>query len=137
IFFALFGIRFAVQRTSRMDIFRYLQLPIPRRKLVIFFQIASLANPHTLLPLLFFLPYWIRHFVVQRWPGDSPWTWLAGIVCLLMISHFLLMLVRTLSRRGMQVLLGGFVVATLLFAVGVLPLDRMTVVASLILFSGL
>ncbi len=107
-FIALFTLRFFVQRPPRLRMQRYLHLPIPRRRLVTFFQLQSLATIHNLFPFLFFVPLWMRHV---RGGGYEvgEWLWLAGIVLLLLLSHYLNTLLRSLvsrSREGLFLVVG-------------------------------
>mgnify|MGYP006178239829 CR=1 FL=1 len=59
--FSTLGLRFFFQRPPRMSIQPYLHLPIARRKLVRYFQVASFASLHNVYPLLFILPFWMHH----------------------------------------------------------------------------
>lgn len=113
VFLALFTLRFFVQRTPRLRIRPYMHLPVSRRGLVYFFQAYSLGTVHNLFPFLFFLPLWLRH-LHGSYPPAAAWGWLGGVVLLLLISHFLNTLLRTLLNKGREGFFGVLGVLILL-----------------------
>lgn len=96
-FVSLFFIRFLFQKTPRLQIRPYLHLPFDRRRLVGFFQASSLFSIHNYYPLLFFVPFW-WNYVWDPAPGWGAVFWLAGVVLLLLGSHFANLFVRSLLR---------------------------------------
>ncbi len=109
VFLALFTLRFFVQRTPRMHIRPYLHLPLSRNRLVGYFQLTSLATVHNVFPFLFFVPLWLRHIQGGAYAPTASWAWLAGVVLILLLSHYLNTLLRALlgrSREGFFILFG-------------------------------
>lgn len=100
VFLGLFTLRFFVQRTPRMRIRPYLHLPLSRRGLIRYFQVSSLATIHNLFPFLFFLPLWLRHVYGGPYAAPASWGWLAGVVLLLLLSHYANTLFRSLLSRS-------------------------------------
>lgn len=136
-FLALFMARFFFQRPPQVRIQPYLHLPIPRSRLVRYFQFASLASIHNLYPLLFFLPFWYRYVLYGVYSPAGALTWLSGVFLLLAAAHFANNLLRTIVSGSLR---GALLVAGLLGAVllldhflGTLVLHR----ASAGLFSAL
>jgi hypothetical protein len=86
-FVSLFGIRFLFQKGPRMSVQPFLHLPIPRWKLVGFFQLGSLFSIHNLFPLLFIAPYWSR-YVLPRFGPEPAAAWLAVVLLLLVASTY-------------------------------------------------
>ena len=115
IFVAMFSLRFFLQRTPRLQIRPYLHLPIPRRRLVRFFQLFSLLSVHNVCPLLFFIPFWVRYIAGGPYATWTPdlWLlmWLLGIGLVLIFSHYLNTLLRALLNQS----------ATRFFAVVAVP----------------
>ena len=99
LFVAMFSLRFFLQRTPRIQIRPYLHLPIPRQRLVRFFQLFSLLSAHNLYPFLFFVPFWVRH-VAGPYPAWTSAMWLAGVACALVLSHYLNTLLRALLNQS-------------------------------------
>lgn len=102
VFIGLFALRFFVQRTPRMRIRPYLHLPISRKRLVRHFQFTSLATIHNLFPLLFFVPLWLRHVYAGPYAPTAKWAWLAGVLIVLLLSHYLNTLLRVLLGRSRE-----------------------------------
>ncbi len=102
VFLGLFTLRFFVQRTPRMRMRPYLHLPLSRRGLINFFQLSSLATIHNVFPFLFFLPLWLRHIYAGPYGAAASWGWMAGVVLLLLLSHFLNTLFRSMLGRGRE-----------------------------------
>ncbi|MXX36734.1 MAG: hypothetical protein F4Y91_21330 [Gemmatimonadetes bacterium] len=107
-FLLLFLGRLLFQNTPQVNIGPYLHLPISRSALVRFFSFAALFHLHNLLPLAFFIPFWISNLALD-YPTSTSLSWLAGIVAVLGLSNYLVICVRlVLARRALPVwLLGG------------------------------
>lgn len=126
LFLSLFVLRFFVQGASRMKVRPYLHLPVRRAHLVLFFQVTSLASVHNVAPLCFLVPFWWRHLAHGPYPPVAARAWLAGVVLLILLSHYGNVLLRALlsrSREGMFVALGvltGLVMLDLLVGAVVL-----------------
>lgn len=102
VFIGLFALRFFVQRTPRLRMRPYLRLPVSRRRLVRHFQLTSLATIHNLFPFLFFVPLWLRHIYGGPYEPAAKWGWLAGVMLLLLLSHYLNTLMRVLLGRSRE-----------------------------------
>ncbi len=64
VFLLLFLARVLFQNTPQLKIGPYLHLPVSRPALVRFFSLASLFHLHNLLPLAFFIPFWIGNLAL-------------------------------------------------------------------------
>ena len=104
----LFLARLLFQNTPQIAMGPYLHLPISRPALTRFFSLAALFHLHNLLPLAFFIPFWISNIALD-YPAFTSLSWLAGIVATLGLSNYLVICVRlVLARRALPVwLLGG------------------------------
>ena len=91
---SLFSIRFFFQKTPRLGIQPYLHLPIRRAHLVVFFQMSSLGSVHNLLPLLFFVPFWIEFIIPTSTPAGALF-WIGGVGALVLASHYANIILRT------------------------------------------
>ena len=100
IFVAMFSLRFFLQRTPRVQIRPYLHLPIPRRRLVRFFQLCSLLSAHNAYPFLFFVPFWAVHVVGGPYAAWTSGMWLVGVACVVVLSHYLNTLLRALLNQS-------------------------------------
>ena len=116
VFIGLFALRFFVQRTPRMRMRPYLHLPLSRRRLVRHFQITSLATIHNLFPFLFFVPLWLRHIYVGPYAPAAKWGWLIGVLIVLLLSHYLNTLLRSLLGRNREAFFIAFGILMSLFA---------------------
>ena len=107
-FLLLFLGRLLFQNTPQVNIGPYLHLPISRSALVRFFSFAALFHLHNLLPLAFFIPFWISNLALD-YPASTSLSWLAGIVAILGLSNYLVICINlALVRRALPVwLLGG------------------------------
>ena len=107
-FLLLFLTRLLFQNTPQVKIGPYLHLPISRPALARFFSFAALFHLHNLLPLAFFIPFWISNLALD-YPAFTSLSWLAGIVAVLGLSNYLVICVRlVLIRRALPVwILGG------------------------------
>ena len=107
-FLLLFLTRLLFQNTPQVKIGPYLHLPISRPALARFFSFAALFHLHNLLPLAFFIPFWISNLALD-YPASTSLSWLAGIVAVLGLSNYLVICVRlVLARRALPVwILGG------------------------------
>ncbi|MDE2706094.1 MAG: hypothetical protein F4Z57_02640 [Gemmatimonadetes bacterium] len=107
-FLLLFLTRLLFQNTPQVKIGPYLHLPISRPALARFFSFAALFHLHNLLPLAFFIPFWISNLTLD-YPAFTSLSWLAGIVAVLGLSNYLVICVRlVLIRRALPVwILGG------------------------------
>ena len=107
-FLLLFLVRFLFQNTPQIKISPYLHLPISRPALARFFSFAALFHQHNLLPLAFFIPFWIVNLVLD-YPASTSLSWLAAIVAGLGLSNYLVICINlALIRRALPVwLLGG------------------------------
>lgn len=107
-FLLLFLTRLLFQNTPQVKIGPYLHLPISRPALARFFSFAALFHLHNLLPLAFFIPFWISNLALD-YPPFTSLSWLAGIVAVLGLSNYLVICVRlVLIRRALPVwILGG------------------------------
>jgi len=97
-FLSLLFIRFLFQQTPRMKLAPYLHLPLLKRDLVVFFQASSLISVHNIYPMLFFLPFWLRHIVAGHEPV-AAWLWIISIVALIGASHFGNLILRSVLRQ--------------------------------------
>ena len=107
-FLLLFLTRLLFQNTPQVKIGPYLHLPISRPALARFFSFAALFHLHNLLPLAFFIPFWISNLALD-YPAFTSLSWLAAIVAVLGLSNYLVICIRLiLIRRALPVwLLGG------------------------------
>ena len=107
-FLLLFLGRLLFQNTPQVNIGPYLHLPISRSALVRFFSFAALFHLHNLLPLAFFIPFWISNLALD-YPASTSLSWLAGIVAVIGLSNYLVICINlALVRRALPVwLLGG------------------------------
>ncbi len=107
-FLLLFLTRLLFQNTPQVNIGPYLHLPISRPALARFFSFAALFHLHNLLPLAFFIPFWIVNLALD-YPASTSLSWLAGIVAVLGLSNYLVICINlALVRRALLVwLLGG------------------------------
>ena len=107
-FLLLFLTRLLFQNTPQVKIGPYLHLPISRPALARFFSFAALFHLHNLLPLAFFIPFWISNLALD-YPALTSLSWLAAIVAVLGLSNYLVICVRlVLIRRALTVwILGG------------------------------
>ena len=103
----LFLGRLLFQNTPQLKIGPYLHLPISRPALARFFSFAALFHLHNLLPLAFFIPFWISNLALD-YPAFASLSWLTGIVAVLGLSNYLVICVRLgLARRAVWILGGG------------------------------
>ena len=106
-FSLLFLGRLLFQNTPQLKIGPYLHLPISRPALARFFSFAALFHLHNLLPLAFFIPFWISNLALD-YSTLTSLSWLAGIVAILGLSNYLVICVRLgLARRAVWLLGGG------------------------------
>ena len=107
-FLLLFLARLLFQNTPQVAIEPYLHLPISHSALVRFFSFAALFHLHNLLPLAFFIPFWISNLALD-YSAFTSLSWLAGIVAVLGLSNYLVICINlALVRRALPVwLLGG------------------------------
>ena len=107
-FLLLFLGRLLFQNTPQVKIGPYLHLPISRPALARFFSFAALFHLHNLLPLAFFIPFWIVNLALD-YPAFTSLSWLAGIVAVLGLSNYLVICINlALVRRALPVwILGG------------------------------
>ena len=107
-FLLLFLTRLLFQNTPQVKIGPYLHLPISRPALARFFSFAALFHLHNLLPLAFFIPFWISNLALD-YPAFTSLSWLAAIVAVLGLSNYLVICINlALIRRALPVwLLGG------------------------------
>lgn len=107
-FLLLFLTRLLFQNTPQVNIGPYLHLPISRPALARFFSFSALFHLHNLLPLAFFIPFWIVNLALD-YPASTSLSWLAGIVAVLGLSNYLVICINlALVRRALLVwLLGG------------------------------
>lgn len=102
LFFGMLALRFFFQRSPRMELPPYLHLPIPRRKLLIYHQVASLLTVHNFYPLLFFVPFWIRFFVLGPYSVGASVFWLSGFFLFLLMSHYVNTWIRIFIDRHIK-----------------------------------
>ena len=107
-FLLLFLARLLFQNTPQLKIGPYLHLPISRPALARFFSFAALFHLHNLLPLAFFIPFWISNLALD-YPTLTSLSWLAAIVAILGLSNYLVICINLVSvRRALPVwILGG------------------------------
>ena len=107
-FLLLFLGRLLFQNTPQLKIGPYLHLPISRLALARFFSFAALFHLHNLLPLAFFIPFWISNLALD-YPAFTSLSWLAAIVAILGLSNYLVICINlALVRRALPVwILGG------------------------------
>ena len=103
LFFGTLLLRFFFQRPPRVEAHPYLHLPIKRLQLVRYFQAASLVSVHNLYPFFFLIPFWSRHVAGGSLEPGIAFLWLAGIVLLLLLAHYLNTLLRILVSRYARV----------------------------------
>lgn len=124
--FSLFGIRFLFGKNPRFKFLPYKHLPIPRKSLIRFFQISSLATLHNLLPMCFVVAFWFSHILPSPYPevGKYYWlfslgallvsaTWLNSWLRLLLSNHvktFVTLLLTTWALIAADQLLGTFII---------------------------
>ena len=107
-FLLLFLARLLFQNTPQLKIGPYLHLPILRPALARFFSFAALFHLHNLLPLAFFIPFWIVNLALD-YPAFTSLSWLATIVAVLGLSNYLVICINLVSvRHALPVwILGG------------------------------
>ena len=107
-FLLLFLGRLLFQNTPQVNIGPYLHLPISRPALTRFFSFTALFHLHNLLPLAFFIPFWIVNLALD-YPAFTSLSWLAAIVAVVGLSNYLVICINlALARRALPVwLLGG------------------------------
>lgn len=107
-FLLLFLGRLLFQNTPQIAMGPYLHLPFPRPALARFFSFAALFHLHNLLPLAFFIPFWISNLALD-YPAFTSLSWLAAIVAVLGLSNYLVICINlVLARRALPVwILGG------------------------------
>ena len=126
VLFTLFGVRFLFGKNPRFKFLPYRHLPIPRSRLIHFFQISSLASLHNFFPLCFIATFWIHHVLPSQYPTLGIVYWLAAVLLLLMASTwinswlrlllanhttlFIILLVSTWALIAADQLLGQFVI---------------------------
>lgn len=116
VFAGLFLVRFFLQHTPGMPLTPYLHLPIPVAKLVRLFQIDALLSVHNLFPLLFLVPFWLRH-VMPEASAIGAAAWLTGSISLVALSHFgnvLLRIQMSGTSRGFIIAVASIAVLSLL-----------------------
>ncbi|MEM6646577.1 MAG: DUF5687 family protein [Bacteroidota bacterium] len=106
VFGSLFGLRFLFQRSPQVGLQPYLHLPVPRDQLVRYFQVSSLLSLHNLLPLLFFVPFFMWHVWPYYGLGGSL-AWMVSVLMLIVASNYANTLIRlSLSRNDWRFLVG-------------------------------
>ena len=106
-FLLLFLTRLLFQNTPQLTIGPYLHLPISQPAIARFFSFAALFHLHNLLPLAFFIPFWISNLALD-YPAFTSLSWLAGIVAVLGLSNYLIICINlALVRRALPVWLLG------------------------------
>lgn len=115
----LFGLRFFFQRPPRLRLSRYLHLPIPRNRLVRYFQVASLASVYNLFPFFFLIPFSVR-YLAGHTPVSGLLAWGLGVTLLILITHYGNVVLRLLFDRSALGFLFFFVGAA-----GLQTLDRL------------
>ena len=96
----LFSLRFFLQQGPKVKMRGYLHLPISRVKLVRFFQLFSLVSFHNVIPFLFFIPFALRYLAPGPFGMKGAVVWLAGIACILLLSHYVNNLLRSILTRN-------------------------------------
>lgn len=86
---ALISLRFFFQRPPRLNLQRYLHLPVNRSRLVHYFQIASLASIYNVLPFFFLIPFGLRYLPASLHPSSGIILWIAGITLAILTTHYL------------------------------------------------
>jgi len=94
----LFGLRFLFQKTPRLRLLPYLHLPVPRSLLVSFFVGSTTLSLHNVFPLLFTVPFAIRH-VAPIYGTEGALAWALGGYALLLVSNFANLYLRTLLQK--------------------------------------
>ncbi len=97
----LFPLRFFLQRTPHVSIRPYLHLPVSQTKLIWYFQFSSLASLHNLLPILFLLPFWIRETLLESQKTAPGVLWMTGFCLLMLVSHYGVLILRSLLDRSL------------------------------------
>ena len=96
-------------------IFPYLATPIPRWKLISFYQFVTLFGAFNLLLLAFVGGFWLRSFYVQY--GVFAWPWLLSLLLVLLCVHFVSNMLRAFLgktyRSALFALLGVVALAVL------------------------
>ena len=87
--FSLFSLRFLFGKSPRFRATPYLHLPIPRKRLVRYFQVSSLVSLHNLYPLIFVVAYWLNEVQRINPVPLGSYLWLGGVVCILLSSTWL------------------------------------------------
>ena len=114
-FMGLFSLRFFLQQGPKMQMQPYLHLPIPRNKLVRFFQVFSLLSFHNAIPYLFFIPFTIKFIYLAGYGLQSTCIWFLGITFILLFSHYTNNLLRALHKKNSVYYLLTVCVLALLF----------------------
>ena len=96
-------------------IFPYLVTPIPRWKLISFYQFVTLFGALNLLLLAFVAGFWIKSFYVQS--GAFAWLWLLSFLLVFLCVHFVSNMLRASRgksyRSALFALLGAATLAAL------------------------
>ncbi len=96
-------------------IFPYLVTPIPRWKLISFYQFVTLFGALNLLLLAFVAGFWIKSFYVQS--GAFAWLWLLSFLLVFLCVHFVSNMLRASwgksYRSALFALLGAATLAAL------------------------
>ena len=112
----LFFLRFLLQKTPKMKVESYLHLPLPRWLLVVLFTLSTVFSVHNLFPLVFAVPFAVRHLApVDGAAGAAQWV--GAIIAVLLVSNFLNLYVRSqLNRRERSFMAGLAVLLSLALA---------------------
>lgn len=106
---------FFVRGQIYAPVFPYLSTPVPRWKLVSFYQFVTLFGAFNLLLLAFVGGFWLRSFYVEY--GVFAWSWLLSLLLVLLCVHFVSNMLRAFLgktyRSALFALLGAIALAVL------------------------
>ena len=133
-FVALFGLRFLLQKSTRLKVQPYLHLPIRRSALVHLVQLSSLFSIHNIFPLLFFVPFWYR-YIPNYAPGQT--FWILGVLLIILGSHYANQLARSVLNQNTGLFIVFMGLGISLIAVDELLGTQVVQAISVTLFEGL
>lgn len=134
--FGYVGMRFFVQRPMKMDLQPYLHLPVPEGPLVRFAQVTSLGSLLNVFPLCFLGAFWIR-LVLPEASLAGAFGWLAGVVLLLLITHYANSWLRMAVVHAPRRFVGAALVVAVLLGADALTGGQVLGRASARVFGGL
>jgi hypothetical protein len=92
-FFCEIILRYILQTIPAMDVYPYLHLPIPRRRIINFFIIRTLVSLPNSFVLLLFAPFAIT-VVTNDYGIVTAVIWLLSLLMISLIFHFIILLIK-------------------------------------------